>query len=111
MTKRRLPKRSAQARGRILRPKPVVLKDAALVPDARLIKPPPNHFTHELARPQPYYYGDAHGAPDGEFAAGTRVVLMVHEGGAYCRVVDPQGLYVLTACDGLRALGLTTKPK
>jgi hypothetical protein len=61
-------------------------------------------FTHVLQPSQPYFYDDARGAPNGEFAAGTRVVIIVHYGGAYCRLVDGQGLYVETACAGLRRL-------
>jgi len=37
----------------MLRTKPVVLSDAALVPETRLIKPPPNQFTHTVLRRQP----------------------------------------------------------
>jgi hypothetical protein len=106
MTKRP-PRKRADAEvntGNVLRPKAVVLNETALVPQARLIKPPPNQFTHELQRPQPYYYDRAAGTADGEFASGTHVVLMVYEGGPYCRVVDSQGLYVVTAYSGLRSL-------
>lgn len=93
-------------RGRITRPKAVVLGDASLVPPRNLVHPRPNRFTHELTKSQPYYYGDAQSAeaPDGELAAGAQVVLMVHDGGAYCRIVDDQGLYVDTAYEGLRPL-------
>ena len=90
--------------GRMLRPKAVVLGDAALVPEHRLIKPPPNQFTHEIQRGQPYYYGRKSGRPDGHFAAGAQVVLMGHDSGGYCRVVDARGLYVATAFEGLRRL-------
>ena len=90
--------------GRILRPDAEVLDRAALIPAANLIKPPPNQFTHELRQSQPYFYQDARSEPNGEFAVGTRVVLMVHDGGASCRVVDRQGLYVETAYGGLRDL-------
>ena len=98
-------------RGRMIRPEAVVLGDAAIVPARNLIVPPPNQFTHELRKAQPYYYTTAEGAatPDGQFAAGTRVVLMIYDGGMYCRVVDAQGLYVETAYDGLRALVTTKK--
>jgi hypothetical protein len=88
----------------MLRPKPTVLSDRDLVPEGRLIKPPPNQFTHVVLRAQPYYYGDTHDAPDGELAAGTAVVLMVYDRGRYCRVVDPQGLYVETMYEGLGRL-------
>ena len=96
-------------RGKMLRPEAVVLSDAAVVPGRNLIDPPPNRFTHELQQSQPYYYTHAQGraTPDGEFAAGTQVVLMIHDGGAYCRVVDAQGLYVETAYEGLRAVVMT----
>ena len=93
-------------RGRMMRPKAVVLSDAAMLPEKNLIVPPPNQFTHELRQAQPYYYNQAQAAatPDGEFAAGARVVLMVYDGSSYCRVVDAQGLYVETAYEGLRRL-------
>jgi hypothetical protein len=89
---------------RMLRPEAVVLSDAALVPQHNLIKPPPNQFTHELQRSQPYFYKNAEDALDGEFTAGTRVVLMVYDGGGSCRVVDGRGLYVETAYGGLHRL-------
>lgn len=79
---------------------------SAVVPPDRLIQPPPNHFTHRVRGRQPYYYGARAKRPDGEFAEGTRVVLMVHDHGKMCRVVDGQGLYVLTAFEGLRSLSL-----
>src|SRR5712672_1531722 len=102
MAKRPVHKKRDLTPGRILRPESMVLSDAALVPERNLIKPPPNQFTHVLLRSQPYFYTDAEDAPNGEFAAGTRVVLMIHDGGTYCRVVDGQGLYVETAFGGLR---------
>src|SRR5262245_37135104 len=81
-----------------------ILRDEALVPEHRSVKPPPNQFTHEVRQSQPYYYGPQHAAPDSEFSAGTLVVLMVYNGGEYCRVIDAQGLYVETAYEGLRRL-------
>lgn len=88
---------------RMLRPEPVVVPDSALVPPANLIRPPPNQFTHEVRKRQPFYYGTKAGKdPDGEFAPGTKVVLMVRSKGKMCRVVDDRGLYVLTAFEGLR---------
>ena len=104
MAKRPVQKRTDIRPGRMVRPESMVLSDAALVPERNLIKPPPNQFTHALQRSQPYFYTDAESAPNGEFADGTRVVLMVYDGGAYCRVVDGQGLYVETAVGGLRRL-------
>lgn len=93
-------------RGHIIRPKAVVLSDAAMPPEKNLIKPPPNQFTHELRQAQPYYYDQAQAAatPNGKFAVGAKVVLMVYDGGSHCRVVDAQGLYVETAYAGLRPL-------
>lgn len=85
------------------RPLAEVLDEGSLVPEANLISPPPNQFTHVLTRAQPYYYGRGKRA-DGEFPAGTKVVLMTYEGGARCRVADGRGLYVETKYDGLRKL-------
>src|SRR5215470_10304123 len=90
--------------GRMLRPKAVVLPDTALMPEHRLVKPAPNQFTHELSRAQPYFYAIPRDRPDGRFRAGTRVVLMVYDGGQYCRVIDARSLYVETAYSGLRHL-------
>ena len=91
-------------KGRIIRPKSVVLSDSAILPEKNLIKPRPNQFTHELSQAQPYYYSRPEGeaAPDGELPEGAQLVLMVYEGGPYCRVVDSQGLYVETKYAGLR---------
>jgi hypothetical protein len=93
-------------RGRFTRPKAVVLGDTAIVPRGNLIQPPPNQFTHELRKSQAYYYAQAEGAarPDGELSAGTQVVLMIYDGGPYCRVVDGQGLYVETEYENLQPI-------
>ena len=86
----------------MLRPEPRVLADGALVPDANVISPPPNRFTHELVRDVPYRLdrpARAH-EPDGVLEAGSSVVLLV-DGPELCWVVDASGLYVevsLTAC-------------
>jgi hypothetical protein len=105
MAKRRRSKGgTAASAGRMLRPKAVVLGDAALVPSHSRVKPPPNQFTHVVTRQQPFFFDDREGAPDGELAAGARVVLMVFDGGSTCRVIDEQGLYVQTAYEGLRRL-------
>jgi hypothetical protein len=86
----------------MLRPEAVVVQDSALVPAGAHVRPPPNQFTHVVRKRQPFYYGSRAGASaDGEFAKGTKVVLMVYRGGKTCRVVDGQGLYVLTAFEGL----------
>jgi hypothetical protein len=90
----------------MLRPEPVVVPDSALVPPGNQLRPPPNQFTHEVRKRQPYYYGTrARKQPDGEFTAGTKVVLMVlHDKRRMCRVVDARGLYVLTSVEGLKKL-------
>jgi len=99
--------------GDMLRPKPTVLPDSALVPDRNIVKPPPTKFTHELIREQPYYYiGPQQAAPpDGSFAAGTRLKLLADEGEAMCQVVDCRGLSVVTASKGLRPLRAGTRRK
>ena len=101
---KRSPRKKAAIPGRMLRPKAVVLEDEALVPRRNVIKPPPNRFTHKVRRSQPYFYEDLGEEPNGEFAAGTPVVLMVYHGGDSCRVVDEHGLYVETAYGGLHDL-------
>jgi hypothetical protein len=96
---------SAQAEG-FARPEAEVLTEKALIPGQNLIAPAPNQFTHEVARAQPYYFTGAQSgmAPDGEFPAGAKVVLLHYAGGAYCRVADGRGLYVETEYDSLRKL-------
>jgi hypothetical protein len=88
-----------------LRPPTETLPENAVVPEKNLLVPAPNQFTHALTRRQPFYYGSARqsSAPDGELAAGTAVVLLVHDGGRYCRVADGQGLYVEVEYDALAA--------
>ena len=92
--------------GYFLRPDAVVLSENAMVPDRNIISPAPNQFTHELTRPQPFYFDGAQQGtpPNGEFRAGTKVVLLVYNGGNYCRVADGQGLYVEIEYDSLRKL-------
>lgn len=82
----------------------VIMPENSIVPDENLITPPPNQFTHELTRNVPFYFtGPQQGRPpDGELAQGARVVLMVYDGGSYCRVVDEQGLYVAVEYDSLK---------
>ena len=79
-----------------VRPEAVVLPESALIPEKNLISPPPNQFTHELTREQPYYYASAREdvPPDGRLPAGTNVVLLVYDDGERCRVADGRGLYV-----------------
>ena len=88
----------------MLRPKAVVLSDAALVAPGNTVTPPPTQFTHELTVSQPFRYKPGRGSPDGVLAAGTRVVLLAHGGGSHCWVVDGRGLRVRTARAGLRPL-------
>lgn len=90
----------------ITRPHAVVLAENAIVPDKNLISPAPNQFTHELKRSQPYYFNQPQQAtpPDGKFSAGAKVVLLVYDGGNYCRVADGRGLYVVVRYDSLKQL-------
>ena len=89
----------------IIRPKATILPESAQLPDRNVLKPPPNRFTHEIVAEQPYYYmGRTQAAPpEGAFAPGTKVVLLRHDD-ADCWVADGRGLYVATACSGLRLL-------
>ena len=77
-----------------------------MIPEQNLLRPPPDHFTHEVKLEQPYYYvGPQQAAPpEGDFAKGTKVVLLKHDGGPNCHVVDGRGLYVVTAFKGLRKI-------
>ncbi|MET0995962.1 MAG: hypothetical protein ABWY20_18615 [Mycobacterium sp.] len=89
-----------------LRPEATVLPEGALVPERNLIRPAPNQFTHAVTRSQPYFYGDPQPGtpPDGQFPAGTKVILLVGDGGPNCRVADGQGLYVAIECAALKRL-------
>lgn len=88
-----------------LRPEAEVLPESALIPRNNLIVPPPNQFTHEVTRVEPYYYsGVAPSGPDGTFRVGTRVLLVRQQNGGRCRVIDERGIYVEVACDCLRRL-------
>ena len=88
----------------MLRTNSEVLPESAMVPERNLLRPPPNQFTHKVKVEQPYYFQTPHlGAPaEGIFAAGTKVVLLLHDGGPVCFVADDRGLYVATAFAGLR---------
>lgn len=83
---------------------PVVMPDEALAPAECRVTPAPNRFTHRLLRPQPFRYQATGGAPSGVLPVGAPVVLMVHNGGARCRVIDGQGRYVEIDYDSLQAL-------
>ena len=87
-----------------IRPRAKVLSDKAVIPRRNLIRPHPTHFTHELKRAEPYFFEapDKGAKSDGKLAAGTPVALMVHDGGRYCRVVDPHGLYVTVRYSSLK---------
>jgi hypothetical protein len=89
----------------MLRPKPVVLGEEALVPDRNVIDPPPNRFTHSLTEDEPYRFDrpETRGEFDGTLPAGTPVTLLV-EGPERCRVVDGRGLYVEVRRASLREL-------
>ncbi len=89
-----------------LRPEIIELPESALVPEKNIISPAPNQFTHKLIRSQPFYYDKPRRSkqPGGKFVAGTKVVLLVYNGGKYCRVVDGQGLYVEVEYDSLNRL-------
>jgi hypothetical protein len=89
-----------------IRPEAVVLPEHARVPEENLISPPPNQFTHVLTRPQLLYFTGARREtpPAGQFPAGTKVVLLVYDGGTYCRVADGQGLYVEIEYGSLKKL-------
>jgi hypothetical protein len=89
---------------RVLRPEPVVLGESAVVPAENLIRPPPDQFTHVLTRAAPFTFGGRRRRADGEFPAGTPVVLLVHDGGPRCRVADGRGLYVEIDFDALKKL-------
>jgi hypothetical protein len=88
------------------RPTAVVLPETAQIQSGNLISPAPNQFTHQLTRSQPFYFTNAQqaGSPDGRFRAGTKVVLLVYDGGTYCRVADRRGLYVELEYDSLKKL-------
>ncbi len=71
-----------------------------------IIQPPPNQFTHELTQDEPYYFiGHQQQSPsDGTFPSGTKVVLMVSDGGSYSRVADGKGVYAVTTYHSLKRL-------
>lgn len=83
-----------------------MLPDSATIPDANLIRPAPDRFTHRVGSAQPYYYTVPRGADagDGTFDAGAKVVVLSHTGGRWCHVADARGLHVVTAFSGLEAL-------
>ena len=90
----------------ILRPEATVLPENALIPSNRLVDPAPNQFTHEADGAADYWYVEPDGGtpPAGELPSGTPVVLMRHDGGQNCWVVDGRGLYVAVDFARLRRL-------
>jgi hypothetical protein len=91
--------------GTMLRPAARVLPDRTLVPEANLVRPPPNRFTHELVVDEAYRFErpERAGEPDGVLPAGTPVAVLI-EGRERCRVVDGSGLYVEVRRASLRKL-------
>ena len=89
-----------------VRPTFVVMPENSIVPNENLITPPPNQFTHRLMRRVPFYFtAPQQGRPaDGELPEGAPVVLLVHDGGSYCRVADETGLYVVVEYDSLQKI-------
>jgi hypothetical protein len=89
---------------RMIRPKAIVVPEAAQVPTANLISPP-KKFTHALRTAQPFYYALADGAPPespaGELKKGTKVIVASPASGKFVRVVDSRGLSVWTLAAGL----------
>ena len=89
----------------MIRPAATVMPASALEPEADVVSPPPNRFTHVVRARQPFYVGEtATDEPGGTLAAGAKVVLMVRGKGDTCRVIDRRGRYVLTSCKGLKPL-------
>jgi hypothetical protein len=90
----------------ILRPDVVELGDEAVIPDHNLIRPPPNRFTHRVIVDEPYWFDRPHHGdePDGVFAAGTPVLLLV-AGDDRSRVADAGGLYVQVSTASLGPAG------
>jgi hypothetical protein len=90
----------------MLRPKVSVLPESATIPDANLIRPAPDRFSHRVTATQAYYYAmPSDGAtPDGSFDAGTSVLMVSRGRGNWCHVADARGLYVVTSCEGLKVL-------
>jgi hypothetical protein len=91
--------------GVMLRPPAVVLDKKALIPERNLVRPAPNHFTHELVVDEPYHFDrpDQLDKPDGVLPARTQVALLV-AGDERCRVVAGNGLYVEVRRASLRKL-------
>jgi hypothetical protein len=87
----------------VKRPDLSILDDRSVIPDANLISPPPNRFSHAVAHDQPFFWEEPEAGekPAGTFEAGHRLLLVREEEDGWCRVVDGQGLYVVTALASL----------
>ena len=93
--------KDAQTAG-VLRPAAEVLGADSLVPAANFVQPPPDQFSHELTRDEPYRFGaDPTASPDGELQRGTPVLVIVNDG-HHARVIDERGLYVQVRSESLR---------
>lgn len=82
------------------------MADASLIPPEGQIRPPPNEFSHRVVHSEPFYFrrkADSD-APDGQLAAGSKVLLLRTEDGTRCRVADERGLYVEVSRSSLSAL-------
>jgi len=89
----------------MLRPAQTVMPASAVDPEADIVSPPPNRFTHVVRERQPFYVGSVlRGEASGSLPAGAKVVLMVRGTGDVCRVIDRRGRYVTTSFKGLRPL-------
>ena len=86
----------------VLRPAAEVLGPDSLVPAVNLVQPPPDQFSHELTRDEPYRFGsDSTTSPDGELQRGTPVLVVANDG-RHARVIDERGLYVQVRSESLR---------
>ena len=89
----------------MLRPAQIVVPASAMNPEAAVVSPPPNRFTHVVRVRQPFYVGSLlSGESGGTLATGAKVVLMLRGKGDACRVIDRRGRYVTTSYKGLRPL-------
>jgi hypothetical protein len=65
----------------------------------------PDRFSHELTSDEPYYLNGPQQAspPEGKFKAGTKVLLVSHEG-SYSRVTSEDGTFAAVASGSLKPL-------
>jgi hypothetical protein len=90
---------------RILRPDPVVLDQAALVPSGNRIDLLPTRFSHTTMADIPFSYAlsEVTRLDDGELARGSKVVVLRTEGDRTW-VLDASGVVVQVATEGLTVL-------